>query len=141
MNKLDYILNRHPWINLIYTQAITIKKHANIQKKTKKHKHIYVNVGEIIDRRGPYRLKSIDCFMKVEYHRVWILVNINCPQVHRLLYFTNLRSSPINILRGTKSFYCRAKLLKWRDYHNTYSANIGECCLLQFTFYFKYRRH
>ena len=49
-----------------YTQAITIKKPANIQKKTKKHKHIYVNVGEIFDRRGPYRLKSSDCFMKVQ---------------------------------------------------------------------------
>jgi hypothetical protein len=25
----------------------------------------YVNVGEIFDRRGPYHLKSSDCFMKV----------------------------------------------------------------------------
>jgi hypothetical protein len=47
------------------SQAITIQKHANIFKK--KHKHnIYINVGEIFDRRGPYRLKSSDCFMKVQ---------------------------------------------------------------------------
>ena len=58
-------------------QAITIQKHANIYKKKKKkkkkkknkkkHKHnIYVNVGEIFDWLGPYRLKSSDCFMKVQ---------------------------------------------------------------------------
>jgi hypothetical protein len=35
--------------------------------KEKQHKHNkYVNVGEIFDRRGPYRLKSSDCFMKVQ---------------------------------------------------------------------------
>jgi hypothetical protein len=49
-------------------QTITIQKqHANIKKTQKNHKHnIYVNVGEIFDRRGPYRLKSSDCFMKVQ---------------------------------------------------------------------------
>ena len=37
------------------------------KKKKKKHKHnIYVNVGEIFDWLGPYRLKSSDCFMKVQ---------------------------------------------------------------------------
>ena len=46
-------------------QTITLQKqHANIKKN---HKHnIYVNVGEIFDRRGPYRLKSSDCVMKVQ---------------------------------------------------------------------------
>ena len=43
-------------------------KSMQTYKKTKSkntHKHnIYVNVGEIYDRRGPYRLKSSDCFMK-----------------------------------------------------------------------------
>ena len=37
--------------------------------KEKQHKHNtckYVNVGEIFDRRGPYRLKSSDCFMNVQ---------------------------------------------------------------------------
>jgi hypothetical protein len=53
-------------------QAITKQKQANIykkkkQKNKKKHKHnIYVNVGEIFDWLGPYRLKSSDCFMKVQ---------------------------------------------------------------------------
>ena len=47
-------------------QGITIQKHANIKKK-KQYKHnIYVNVGEIFDWRGPYHLKSSDCFMKVQ---------------------------------------------------------------------------
>jgi hypothetical protein len=47
-------------------QAITIQKHCK-HIKEKQHKHnIYVNVGEIFDRRGPYRLKSSDCFMKVQ---------------------------------------------------------------------------
>jgi hypothetical protein len=27
---------------------------------------MYVNVGEIFDRRGPYPLKSSDCFMKLQ---------------------------------------------------------------------------
>jgi hypothetical protein len=37
------------------------------KKQKKNHKHnIYVNVGEIFDRRGPYRLKSSDCFMRVQ---------------------------------------------------------------------------
>ena len=50
-------------------QTITIQKqHAIIFKKTQKnHKHnIYVNVEEIFDRRGPYRLKFSDCFIKVQ---------------------------------------------------------------------------
>ena len=48
-------------------QAITIQKHANIIHIKKNHKHnIYVNVGEIFDWLGPYRLKSSDCFMKVQ---------------------------------------------------------------------------
>jgi hypothetical protein len=42
-----------------------------LQYKACKHKKkptniIYVNVGEIFDRGGPYRLKSSDCFMKVQ---------------------------------------------------------------------------
>ena len=44
-------------------QAITIQS-MQIYKKTTNI--IYVNVGEIFDRRGPYRLKSSDCFMKVQ---------------------------------------------------------------------------
>ena len=27
---------------------------------------MYVNVGEIFDRHGPYPLKSSDCFMKLQ---------------------------------------------------------------------------
>ena len=51
-------------------QTITIQKHANIYIKKTNHKHnihfVYVNVGGIFDRRKPYRLKSSDCFMKVQ---------------------------------------------------------------------------
>jgi len=43
----------------------TDKKKTHTQTHTHKH-NIYVNVGEIFDRRGPYRLKSSDCFMKVQ---------------------------------------------------------------------------
>ena len=35
--------------------------------KEKQHKHNkYVNVGEIVDQREPYHLKSSNCFMKVQ---------------------------------------------------------------------------
>jgi hypothetical protein len=48
-------------------QTITIQKNANILKKNTNIIYIvYVNVGEIFDRSGPYRLKSSDCFMKVQ---------------------------------------------------------------------------
>ena len=51
-------------------QAITIQltkacKHTK-EKQHKHNKYRYVNVGEIFDRRGPYRPKSSDCFMKVQ---------------------------------------------------------------------------
>ena len=36
-----------------------------IQEKQHKH-NLYANIGEIFDRRGPYRPKSSDCFMKVQ---------------------------------------------------------------------------
>jgi len=42
-------------------------QYKSMQTYKKKHKHnIYVNVGEIFDRRAHYRLKSSDCFMKVQ---------------------------------------------------------------------------
>ena len=40
---------------------------AGKHTKEKQHKHNkYANVEDIFDRRGPYRLKSSDCFMKVQ---------------------------------------------------------------------------
>ena len=44
-------------------QAITIQKHANIKKN---HKHNICKCRRNFDRRRPYRLKSNDCFMKVQ---------------------------------------------------------------------------
>ena len=41
------------------------KSMQHIKEKQQKHNK-YVNVGEIFDRRGPYHLKSSDCFMKVQ---------------------------------------------------------------------------
>ena len=70
---LIYLRNKNNLFIYLFKLHITPKqlqlKTMQTYKKTKnkKHKHnIYVNVGEIFDRRGPYRLKSSDCFMKVQ---------------------------------------------------------------------------
>jgi len=56
------------WVKqLQYKSMQTYKKEKEKNTHTHKHNiHVYVNVGEIFDRRGPYRLKSSDCFMKVQ---------------------------------------------------------------------------
>jgi hypothetical protein len=61
-----YLFKLH--VTPIWVKQLQYKSMQTYKKKnTKKHKHNkYVNVGEIFDRRGPYRLKSSDCFMKVQ---------------------------------------------------------------------------
>ena len=60
---LIYLFKLH--ITPIWVKQLQYKSMQTYKRK--QHKHIkYVNVEEIFDRRGPYRLKSSDCFMKLQ---------------------------------------------------------------------------
>ena len=74
---LQRFINNNIIFFKLHITPIWVKYNTCIKKNKKKHTHthththtniiyIMVNVGEIFDRRGPYRLKSSDCFMKVQ---------------------------------------------------------------------------
>ena len=64
-NKLFKRKYYYFFIQIAYYIHIQYKSMQTYKRKQHKHNK-YVNVGEIFDRSELYRLKSSDCFMKVQ---------------------------------------------------------------------------